>query len=138
MSALRHGLHVSQASLAWCDETINRLTELERPATMNTLEAHRFAHRKPWAFSALVVVAAGGLDLILKPAAATQTGDTANLADSVTAVLPAVGSSIVLAGYGLLAWPRRWQPAGRDAVARPAEPTAIAQAAADSPAGHHV
>ncbi len=29
MSTLRHGLHVSQASLAWCDETINRLTELE-------------------------------------------------------------------------------------------------------------
>jgi len=75
--------------------------------------------------------------LLLTTAAATQTGDASNLADSVTAVLPAVGSSIVLAGYGLLAWPRRWQAAERDAVARPAEPTAIAQAAADSPAGHH-
>lgn len=29
LSTLRHGLHVSQASLAWCDETIHRLTELE-------------------------------------------------------------------------------------------------------------
>ncbi len=35
---LRHGFHVSQASLAWCDETINRLTELEGP-TMNTVQA---------------------------------------------------------------------------------------------------
>ena len=26
---LRHGLHVARASLAWCDETITRLTELE-------------------------------------------------------------------------------------------------------------
>ena len=26
---LRHGLHVSRASMAWCDETIARLTELD-------------------------------------------------------------------------------------------------------------
>ncbi|MDQ3733339.1 MAG: hypothetical protein M3400_04950 [Actinomycetota bacterium] len=75
--------------------------------------------------------------LLLTTAAAAQTGDASNLADSVTAVLPAVGSSIVLAGYGLLSWPRRWQPAECDAVAQ-TESTAIAQPAADSPVDHHV
>ena len=28
---LRHGLHVARASLTWCDETVNRLSELEEP-----------------------------------------------------------------------------------------------------------
>ena len=28
---LRHGLHVARASLAWCDQTIARLSELEEP-----------------------------------------------------------------------------------------------------------
>ncbi len=57
--------------------------------------------------------------LLLASAAATQHGDASNLAASVTDVMPAVAVSTLLAGYGLLAWPRRAQPATDQIHPRP-------------------
>ena len=49
----------------------------------------------------------GAYALLLTTAAAAQTGTASNLATSVADLLPAVGVSVLLAGYGLAAWPRR-------------------------------
>lgn len=47
--------------------------------------------------------------LFLTSVAAVLTSDASNLAASVADVLPALGSSVVLAAYGLVAWPRTSQ-----------------------------
>lgn len=49
----------------------------------------------------------GSYALLLATASATQKSGASNLADSVEAMLPALGVSVVLAVYGLAAWPRR-------------------------------
>jgi len=49
----------------------------------------------------------GSYALLLATASAVQTDDASNLADSVQAILPALGVSVLLAVYGLAAWPRR-------------------------------
>jgi hypothetical protein len=52
--------------------------------------------------------------LLLAAAAATQNNEASNLAATVADMMPALIISALLAGYGLIAWPRNTQTANQE------------------------
>lgn len=73
-----------------------------------------------WLRTGLLWPLVASYSLLLATSVAGQVTESSNLAASVADILPLLVLSIVLAAYGLLAWPRRGWPAGGWARSAPA------------------